>query len=171
MRGHCSVFIYWGTCWPSLFKFSFISTPKKFIDWKCSSGFKGPGLCLFVSDLTWEVIVRFFTYWGNCWPSLFKFSLNTSKFINSNWIYRLKTLVWFQTTEQWHVKHLVHKLWKCFILIGWLVFTIFEQFMVNWWLCLATATIPVLNDFPRELYLRNIIPVLYLYICSMIYLP
>jgi hypothetical protein len=27
------------------------------------------------SELRWEVIVRFFYYWWNCWPSLFKLSL------------------------------------------------------------------------------------------------
>jgi len=56
---------------------------------------------------------------------------------------------------------LVHTIWKCFILIGWWVLAIFEQFMLNCGhgvtrLCLTTGTIPVENDFPWRLYLWNI---------------
>jgi hypothetical protein len=48
----------------------------------------------------------------------------------------------------------VHNIWKCFILIGWLMFTIFEQLMMNLD-NIATGTMPVWNDFPRALYMWN----------------
>ena len=61
----------------------------------------------------------------------------------------------------------VHNIWKCCILIGWLLFTIFEQFMLshgNRRLYLAMETIPVLNDFPHTLYLLEYIFPHYFYI-------
>jgi hypothetical protein len=36
------------------------------------------GLFFVFSEISWEVTVRFFLYWWNCWPSLFKLTFRSS---------------------------------------------------------------------------------------------
>ena len=84
-------------------------------------------------------------------------------------------------TRYYHYIHLtcvhsvlVHNIWKCLILIGWLVITIFEQCMLNLgngWLYLATGTIPVWYDFQCTLYLWNRFScIIFIYFFGKIYL-
>ena len=59
--------------------------------------------------------------------------------------------------------------WKCFILIRWLVFAIFEQFMLNFGnavtrLCLAMGTMAVGNDFLWRPPVEYIFPRYFFYI-------
>jgi hypothetical protein len=63
--------------------------------------------------------------------------------------------------------HLIHSIWKCFILIGWLVFTIFEQY--TW----QRGTIPSNGNYiiyqfqtiSQGHYTCSIVFTCYFYIC------
>ena len=76
--------------------------------------------------------------------------------------------------SKWTFRRISHPLQQCFILIGWLVLTIFQQFILNLengWLCLATGIIPVWKDFPGDYTSGIDFPVLCLHIFGKIYLP